>query len=105
MLSAYLASCRLLAGRKIFVLLMFQMQACFEAHASTRPRPIHSLLMPPIPVASRVAHCRAVLSCLVWYAPQPHVVGPGVPSPPVNLDKILEDFTREQLVEDVECPR
>ncbi|CAN0000383.1 unnamed protein product, partial [Ectocarpus sp. 12 AP-2014] len=45
------------------------------------------------------------LSLTLPEARNPHVVGPGVPSPPVNLDKILEDFTREQLVEDVECPK
>ncbi|CAN0494142.1 unnamed protein product, partial [Ectocarpus sp. 12 AP-2014] len=45
------------------------------------------------------------LSLTLPEARNPHVVGPGVPSPPVNLDNILEDFTREQLVEDVECPK
>ncbi|CBJ27154.1 conserved unknown protein [Ectocarpus siliculosus] len=45
------------------------------------------------------------LSLTLPEARNPHVAGPGVPSPPVNLDKILEDFTREQLVEDVECPK
>ncbi|CAB1113086.1 unnamed protein product [Ectocarpus sp. CCAP 1310/34] len=45
------------------------------------------------------------LSLTLPEARNPHVVGPGVPSPPVNLEKILEDFTREQLVEDVECPK
>ncbi|CAN0035702.1 unnamed protein product, partial [Ectocarpus fasciculatus] len=45
------------------------------------------------------------LSLTLPEARNPHVVGPGVPSPPVNLDKILEDFTREQMVEDVECPK
>lgn len=32
---------------------------------------------------------------------QHHVLAHG----PVNLEKILEDFTQQQLVEDVECPK
>lgn len=39
----------------------------------------------------------------MFFGLQHHVLAHG--SPPVNLEKILEDFTQQQLVEDVECPK
>ncbi|CAM9302105.1 unnamed protein product [Scytosiphon promiscuus] len=45
------------------------------------------------------------LSLTLPEARNQHVVGPGMPSAPVTLEKVLEDFTQQQLVEDVECPK
>lgn len=64
-------------------------------------RSIHSL-SPPITRFSLLTK-PMTLVLLFYLCRQHHVIAHG--SPPVNLEKILEDFTQQQLVEDVECPK